>query len=168
MRYTKVAILCVLCGMAGATLQAALSQSTASTLAVEAEQLALRLRQNVMEYIVMKGKLPEKTFNPFMQEGMFPGLALVCNKEDNACLDQKFMYTGSCNVEKCTLNVAHLKTKPSTPHPFDWVDYMISMQIPAKGNIKLVKRLCFYNGKLGQQVCNFLQAEGWAIKQFGK
>ncbi|MBP5404223.1 MAG: hypothetical protein J6Y17_03945 [Elusimicrobiaceae bacterium] len=102
-----------------------------------------------------------------MQAGIFPNLQATCKKQDNACVGQNFMYTGQCNVEKCTLNVAHLKTNSSAQYSLDQIDYMFSMQVQPK-NVDMWKRMCVYKTQLGQQVCMYLKERGWYVKPFGK
>lgn len=161
--------LVVLLGVAGfSTLVALPSKTDSNALAEQTEQTAEQLATNTMEYIMVKGRLPTETFNPFLQEGMFPNLIATCNKQDDACVDKNFVYTGKCNATTCTLNIAHLKATVSFPFSLEQVSYMISMQVQPNGNIKLWKRGCFYNDKLGKQVCSYLQERGWLSKSMGK
>lgn len=136
-------------------------------LSQQTEQIALQIRDNTIEYVTAHRNLSKQHFNPFLKEGMFPNMEMVCNRQDNTCTNQHFIYTGKCNLENCLLNVAYAQKKTPKLNKTD-VDYMINMQVRPNQNVRLWKRVCFYNTPLGQQVCDYLKERGWKVKLFDK
>ena len=135
-------------------------------LSQQTEQIALQIRDNTIEYITTQGHFSRHAVNPFLKEG-FSKLEMTCNPQEGTCTNQHFLYTGKCNTNNCLLEVAYFPKK-STKLDTTKVDYMISMQVRPNHNVRLWKRSCSYNTKLGQQVCDYLQERGWKTKPFDK
>ena len=157
--FILIAIAAVLYIIANKGLSNLANEADTQMLAQQIQQLDPQLRFNANAYL-LKHSAPPQNPNPFMQEGMFPQLSLTCDKQANMCSDQRFLYTGKCNAETCLLNIVYAEEASPQYVATHGLDFMITLQAYPQE-----KRVCFYNSKLGRQVCKYLEEQGWPIRQ---